>query len=141
MIIIFSSQHIVFFYKKILQTKKNKYSDDTLFLFQISNMSENQDLQRNLIFNPEGNDDVSVRTIIKGSTTGIFNLNDVKYPWAKAMYQVMIGNFWVPEKVKGLKDDARFSFGFVARRTARVQRNFVVFDFFGFDSDGEFAEF
>lgn len=107
MIIIFSSQYIVFFYKKILQTKKNKYSDDTLFLFQISNMSENQDLQRNLIFNPEGNDDVSVRTIIKGSTTGIFNLNDVKYPWAKAMYQVMIGNFWVPEKVKGLKDDAR----------------------------------
>lgn len=62
---------------------------------------------RNLIFNPEGNDDVNVRSIIKGATTGIFNLNDVRYPWAKAMYQVMIGNFWVPEKVSGLKDDQR----------------------------------
>jgi ribonucleoside-diphosphate reductase beta chain len=59
------------------------------------------------LFNPEGNDDVTARTIIKGTTTGLFNLNAVKYPWAKSMYQVMIGNFWVPEKVSGLKDDAR----------------------------------
>ncbi len=81
--------------------------------------SEKSILTRNLIFNPEGNDDVSARTIIKGSTTGIFNLNDVKYPWAKAMYQVMIGNFWVPEKVKGLKDDAR---DFVTVLTPEEQR-------------------
>ena len=64
-------------------------------------------MQQNLIFNPKGNDDVAVRTIIKGETTGLFNLNAVKYPWAKSLYQVMIGNFWVPEKVSGLKDDAR----------------------------------
>ncbi len=70
-------------------------------------MSTQDTVKRNLIFNPEGNDNVSARTIIKASTTGIFNLNDVKYPWAKAMYQVMIGNFWVPEKVSGLKDDQR----------------------------------
>lgn len=70
-------------------------------------MSLETTFNKNKIFNPEGNDDIAHRTIIKGATTGIFNLNDVKYPWAKAMYQVMIGNFWVPEKVKGLKDDAR----------------------------------
>lgn len=64
-------------------------------------------IERNRIFNPEGTDDVSARTIIKGDTTGLFNLNEVKYPWAKSMYQVMIGNFWIPEKVSGLKDDAR----------------------------------
>lgn len=64
-------------------------------------------MKQNLIFNPKGNDDVSARTIIKGATTGLFNLNAVKYPWAKSLYQVMIGNFWVPEKVSGLKDDAR----------------------------------
>lgn len=64
-------------------------------------------LKRNAIFNPLGNDDVSVRTIIKGSTTWLFNLNDVKYPWAKSLYQVMVGNFWLPEKVSGLKDDQR----------------------------------
>lgn len=64
-------------------------------------------MQQNLIFNPQGNDGVEKRTIIKASTTGLFNLNAVKYPWAKSLYQVMIGNFWVPEKVSGLKDDAR----------------------------------
>jgi ribonucleoside-diphosphate reductase beta chain len=63
-------------------------------------------MQKNLIFNPEGNDSVESRTIIKGATTGLFNLNAVKYPWAKSLYQVMIGNFWIPEKVSGLKKDA-----------------------------------
>lgn len=64
-------------------------------------------MKRNLMFNPKGDDTVEVRTIIKGATTGLFNLNATKYPWAKSLYQVMIGNFWVPEKVSGLKDDAR----------------------------------
>jgi ribonucleoside-diphosphate reductase beta chain len=64
-------------------------------------------MHQNLLFNPDGNDEVQNRTIIKGNTTGLFNLNDTKYPWAKSLYQVMVGNFWVPEKVSGLKDDAR----------------------------------
>ena len=66
-----------------------------------------EEMKRNLMFNPKGDDTVAVRTIIKGATTGLFNLNATKYPWAKSLYQVMIGNFWVPEKVSGLKDDAR----------------------------------
>lgn len=64
-------------------------------------------IKKNLIFNPAGNDDTSARSIIKWSTTGLFNLNAVKYPWAKSLYQVMVGNFWLPEKVSGLKDDQR----------------------------------
>ncbi len=56
-------------------------------------------IQKNPIFNPLGKDDIVDRTIIKGSTTGLFNLNSVKYPWAKSLYQVMVGNFWLPEKV------------------------------------------
>jgi len=64
-------------------------------------------VQANKIFNPQGNDSIQERTIIKGNTTGLFQLNLTKYNWAKSMYQVMIGNFWVPEKVKGLWDDAR----------------------------------
>lgn len=63
-------------------------------------------MKKNLIFNAVGDDAVAIRTIIKGSTTGLFNLNAVKYPWARSMYPVMIGNFWVPEKVGGLSDDA-----------------------------------
>jgi len=64
-------------------------------------------IDKNPIFNPLGKDNVEDRTIIKGNTTGLFNLNAVRYQWAKSLYQVMIGNFWVPEKVSGLKDDAR----------------------------------
>ncbi len=64
-------------------------------------------ISKNPLFNPTGTDAVEERTIIKGSTTGLFNLNATKYPWAKSLYQVMVGNFWVPEKVSGLKDDAR----------------------------------
>lgn len=63
-------------------------------------------LKKNKIFNPKGDDTIANRTIIKGDITGLFNLGDVKYNWAKQMYQVMIGNFWVPEKVSGLTDDA-----------------------------------
>jgi len=62
---------------------------------------------RNPIFNPKWDDSVSSRSIIKWNTTWLFNLNQVKYPWAKSMYQIMVGNFWLPEKVSWLKDDAR----------------------------------
>lgn len=64
-------------------------------------------MKQNPIFNPKGDDSVQNRTIIKGSTTGLFNLNAVKYQWAKSLYQVMVGNFWLPEKVSWLKDDQR----------------------------------
>lgn len=70
-------------------------------------MTDEQLIQASPLFNPNGNDDVQVRTIIKGATTGLFNLNATKYSWAKSLYPVMIGNFWIPEKVSGLKDDAR----------------------------------
>lgn len=63
-------------------------------------------MKANLIFNPKGNDAVENRTIIKGNTTGLFQLNATKYSWAKSMYQVMVGNFWLPEKVSGLWEDA-----------------------------------
>ncbi len=63
-------------------------------------------LERNKIFNPDWNDEVSARSIIKWNTTGLFQLNTTKYSWAKNLYQVMVGNFWVPEKVSGLGQDS-----------------------------------
>lgn len=63
-------------------------------------------MQANKIFNPNWNDSISDRTIIKWNTTGLFNLNNTKYSWAKPMYQLMIWNFWVPEKVWWLAEDA-----------------------------------
>lgn len=64
-----------------------------------------EDYNKN-IFNPKGDDATQNRRIIKGNCTGLFNLNDVKYSWATSLYTVMIGNFWIPEKVTGLPDDA-----------------------------------
>ncbi len=52
-----------------------------------------------LLFNPEGNDKLEARKIIKGNPTNLFNLNDVKYQWANRVYRWMMGNFWIPEKV------------------------------------------
>lgn len=68
-------------------------------------MTEHE-LKANLIFNPKGDDNVSSRTIIKWNTTGLFQLNATKYSWAKSLYQVMVWNFWIPEKVSGLGEDA-----------------------------------
>ena len=63
-------------------------------------------LKANLIFNPKWDDSIENRTIIKWATTWLFELNSTKYSWAKSLYQVMVGNFWLPEKVSGLWDDA-----------------------------------
>lgn len=52
-----------------------------------------------LVFNPNGNDRLENRTIIKGNVTNTFNLNETKYNWAKKLYREMLGNFWIPEKV------------------------------------------
>lgn len=84
-------------------------------------------MQQNLIFNPKGDDEVAHRTIIKGTTTGLFNLNAVKYPWAKSLYQVMIGNFWVPEKVSGLKDDARMFHADLSPEEQRAYKGIISF--------------
>jgi len=84
-------------------------------------------MKKSLIFNPSGNDDVSERTIIKGNTTGLFNLNATKYSWAKSLYQVMIGNFWVPEKVMGLKDDARMFHTELSEEEQRAYKGILSF--------------
>jgi len=56
-------------------------------------------MYKKLLFNPKGDDSVQNRTIIKGDTTNLFNLNDVKYKWATKLYRNMMANFWIPEKV------------------------------------------
>ncbi len=65
-----------------------------------------EQMKANLIFNPNGQDDIAHRTIIKWNTTWLFQLNATKYSWAKSLYQVMVWNFWIPEKVSGLGEDA-----------------------------------
>lgn len=60
-------------------------------------------MHKSRLFNPLGDD--ANRSIIHGNTTGLFNLNNTKYAWAKSLYQIMVGNFWLPEKVSGFAQD------------------------------------
>lgn len=65
---------------------------------------EESKIKRKKLFNPEGDDSVKNRKIIGGDTTNLFNLNNIKYNWAKDLYRLMMGNFWVPEKVDLTQD-------------------------------------
>ena len=61
-------------------------------------------MDRKKLFNPLGNDSLTERKIIKGDSTNIFNLNNVKYQWANHLYRTMMGNFWIPEKIDLTQD-------------------------------------
>ena len=56
-------------------------------------------MDRKKLFNPEGDDTLNARRIIKGNSTNLFNLNNVRYQWANQLYRTMMANFWIPEKV------------------------------------------
>ena len=61
-------------------------------------------MEKKKLFNPEGNDRIQDRKIINGDITNLFNLNNIKYTWAKDIYRIMMANFWVPEKVDLTQD-------------------------------------
>ena len=61
-------------------------------------------VDRKKLFNPLGDDSLSKRRVIKGDSTNIFNLNNVKYQWANQLYRTMMGNFWIPEKIDLTQD-------------------------------------
>lgn len=63
-----------------------------------------KDLKANSIFNPNGNDDVNHRSIWKGETTNLMQLNDVRYSWAVSLYKQMREQFWIPEKIDITQD-------------------------------------
>jgi ribonucleoside-diphosphate reductase beta chain len=61
-------------------------------------------LKERLVFNENGSDTVSERKLINGNSTGIANLNSVKYQWASKLYKVMLNNHWIPEKISLVED-------------------------------------
>lgn len=61
-------------------------------------------VDRKKLFNPLGDDSLIGRKIIKGDSTNLFNLNNVKYQWANLLYRNMMGNFWIPEKIDLTQD-------------------------------------
>lgn len=61
-------------------------------------------LETRKIFNSLGDDSMESRQLIGGNPTGIANLNTVKYKWASTLYTIMVGNFWIPQKVSMVDD-------------------------------------
>lgn len=61
-------------------------------------------LNKKKLFNMNGIDDLEHQQIINGNSTGICNLNNVKYKWVNNLYSKMLANFWIPEKVSMTKD-------------------------------------
>lgn len=77
-----------------------------------------EELKITRLFNPEGNDEAVNRSIVGGNSTGIANLNNVRYKWASSLFNTMLNNFWIPQKVdltpdkqtiKGCTDDEMFA--------------------------------
>lgn len=66
-------------------------------------------MQKQSLFNPNGDDTIQNRRVIGGNTTNLFNLNNTKYNWAKLFYRIMNANFWLPEKVDMSQDKIQFS--------------------------------
>nr|WP_323256850.1 ribonucleotide-diphosphate reductase subunit beta [Spirulina sp. CCNP1310] len=58
----------------------------------------------NPIFNPEGDDKIENRSLWFGNVTNLMQLNDVRYPWAIALYQQMREQFWIPQKLDVTQD-------------------------------------
>lgn len=63
-------------------------------------------LKKKLLYNPNGDD--SVRRLINGNSTNLFNLYDIKYQWAYRIWSTMLGNHWIPEKSTMTEDKAAF---------------------------------
>lgn len=61
-------------------------------------------MQQKKIFNENGSDGIIDRKILGGDSTGIMNLNSVKYKWAPTMLGIMQNNFWLPQKVSLVED-------------------------------------
>lgn len=56
------------------------------------------------LFNPAGDDSIANRQAWGGNSTGLMNLNNIKFKWATQLYRQMRSNFWVPEKVDLTQD-------------------------------------
>jgi len=58
----------------------------------------------NPIFNPAGDDKIENRSLWFGNVTNLMQLNDVRYPWAIALYRQMREQFWIPQKLDITQD-------------------------------------
>ena len=68
-----------------------------------------KELQRKIIFNPEGDREANKRKIIGGNPTNIIEINEIKYQWAYELYKTMgFTNFWIPTEINMIDDKMQY---------------------------------
>jgi len=61
------------------------------------------------LFNPKGDREVEKRRIIHGNPTNLFELNNLKYPWAYNFYKLMaFDNYWIPQEIPMNRDKKQY---------------------------------
>lgn len=77
-------------------------------------LTNTDQINRKKLFNPQGDDSISNRRMVGGDPTNFNNFNDVKYSWANEMYRIMMGNFWIPEKIDMAQDKLQWRGGAIS---------------------------
>ncbi|MGE6227586.1 ribonucleotide-diphosphate reductase subunit beta [Paenibacillus chitinolyticus] len=67
------------------------------------------ELKTTKLFNPDADTSLENRLLISGETTHMMILSDNKYPWSNKLYQTMMGNFWIPEKITLTADKQQYA--------------------------------
>lgn len=62
------------------------------------------EIKNKKIFNPEGDIELNKVKLIGGNTTGLLDLNNVKFSWTADWYRQGMNNFWIPEEINMDKD-------------------------------------
>ncbi len=61
-------------------------------------------LVKKLLFNENGDIEVSKRRLINGNTTNLNDFNNMKYTWVSKWYRQAMNNFWIPEEINLTQD-------------------------------------
>ena len=81
-------------------------------------MNTNKPLQKNTLFNPEGDTDLRLRRIIGGNSTNLNDFNNLRYKWMTDWYRQAMNNFWIPEEINLTQDTKDYRLLSTAERTA-----------------------
>lgn len=75
-------------------------------------------LVKKLLFNENGDIEVSKRRLINGNTTNLNDFNNMKYTWVSKWYRQGMNNFWIPEEINLTQDVKDYRTLSEAERTA-----------------------
>ena len=94
--------------KSIVKPEYIGYSDPNYIKVLIDKFSSIIDKYNYLInnkdlFNPEGNDSLDNK-ILGSNITNIIDTYNVKYKWATSIWDLMVANFWIPQKYSMIRD-------------------------------------